>query len=66
MARDWREKPAKPLRDADGTMFRHTNFYPAEQYDRQAFRANGGNAARKVWATWKFICITASKRTGHV
>ena len=23
------------VRDADGTKFRHTNFYPAEQYDRQ-------------------------------
>jgi hypothetical protein len=23
------------IRDTDGTKFRHTNFYPAEQYDRQ-------------------------------
>ncbi len=23
------------VKDADGTKFRHTNFYPAEQYDRQ-------------------------------
>jgi len=23
------------VRDSDGTKFRHTNFYPAEQYDRQ-------------------------------
>ena len=23
------------VRDADGTKFRHTNFYPAEQYDRE-------------------------------
>lgn len=23
------------VRDADGTKFRHTNFYPAEQYDRR-------------------------------
>lgn len=26
-------KTGKAVRDADGTKFRHTNFYPAEQYD---------------------------------
>ncbi len=28
-------KTGEALIDADGTKFRHTNFYPAEQYDRQ-------------------------------
>lgn len=28
-------KTGENLRDADGTKFRHTNFYPAEQYDKQ-------------------------------
>jgi hypothetical protein len=28
-------KTGEAVRDADGTKFRHTNFYPAEQYDRQ-------------------------------
>ena len=28
-------KTGEALWDADGTKFRHTNFYPAEQYDRQ-------------------------------
>ncbi len=27
-------KTGEACRDADGTKFRHTNFYPAEQYDR--------------------------------
>ncbi|MBK7704645.1 MAG: hypothetical protein IPJ30_02415 [Acidobacteria bacterium] len=27
-------RTGEALRDADGTKFRHTNFYPAEQYDR--------------------------------
>ncbi|NNE98282.1 MAG: hypothetical protein HKN25_04595, partial [Pyrinomonadaceae bacterium] len=27
-------KTGEALIDADGTKFRHTNFYPAEQYDR--------------------------------
>ena len=32
---DWREQAraiGEAVRDADGTKFRHTNFYPAEQY----------------------------------
>ncbi len=28
-------KTGEAVRDADGTKFRHTNFYPAEQYDRK-------------------------------
>lgn len=28
-------KTGESVRDADGTKFRHTNFYPAEQYDRK-------------------------------
>ena len=28
-------KTGEACRDADGTKFRHTNFYPAEQYDRR-------------------------------
>ena len=28
-------KTGEAVRDADGTKFRHTNFYPADQYDRQ-------------------------------
>ncbi len=35
---EWYEmarKTGDALRDADGTKFRHTNFYPAEQYDRR-------------------------------
>lgn len=28
-------KTGEAVLDADGTKFRHTNFYPAEQYDRQ-------------------------------
>ena len=35
---EWYEiarKTGDILRDADGTKFRHTNFYPAEQYDRR-------------------------------
>lgn len=28
-------KAGETVRDADGTKFRHTNFYPAEQYDRR-------------------------------
>jgi hypothetical protein len=28
-------KTGESVRDADGTKFRHTNFYPAEQYDRR-------------------------------
>ena len=28
-------KTGEKTRDSDGTKFRHTNFYPAEQYDRQ-------------------------------
>jgi hypothetical protein len=28
-------KTGEAVRDADGTKFRHTNFYPAEQYDRE-------------------------------
>jgi hypothetical protein len=34
---DWCEKARKigeSTRDSDGTKFRHTNFYPAEQYER--------------------------------
>ena len=34
---DWHEKARKigeAVRDSDNTKFRHTNFYPAEQYDR--------------------------------
>jgi hypothetical protein len=34
---DWHKKARKigeAVRDADGTKFRHTNFYPAEQYDK--------------------------------
>ena len=27
-------KIGEEVRDVDGTKFRHTNFYPAEQYDR--------------------------------
>ena len=33
---DWHKKARKigeAVKDADGTKFRHTNFYPAEQYD---------------------------------
>ncbi|MGI8495332.1 MAG: hypothetical protein ACR2L1_08480 [Pyrinomonadaceae bacterium] len=33
---EWHEmarKTGEAVRDADGTKFRHTNFYPAEQYD---------------------------------
>ncbi len=35
---DWHlaaRKTGEALLDADGTKFRHTNFYPAEQYDRR-------------------------------
>lgn len=35
---DWFEKARKigeTVRDSDGTKFRHTNFYPAEQYERR-------------------------------
>lgn len=35
---DWYEMAratGEAVRDADGTKFRHTNFYPAEQYDRR-------------------------------
>jgi hypothetical protein len=28
-------KTGEAVRDADGTKFRHTNFYPGEQYDRE-------------------------------
>lgn len=28
-------KTGEAVRDVDGTKFRHTNFYPAEQYDRE-------------------------------
>lgn len=28
-------RTGEAVRDADGTKFRHTNFYPAEQYDRR-------------------------------
>lgn len=34
---DWHRlarRTGEAVRDADGTKFRHTNFYPAEQYDR--------------------------------
>ncbi len=35
---DWHEmarRIGESVRDADGTAFRHTNFYPAEQYDKK-------------------------------
>lgn len=35
---DWHamaRKIGETVKDADGTKFRHTNFYPGEQYDRQ-------------------------------
>ncbi|MBC7900706.1 MAG: hypothetical protein H7070_11715 [Saprospiraceae bacterium] len=40
-AYDWHEmarKIGEAVKDADGTKFRHTNFYPAEQYDREILK----------------------------
>lgn len=38
-------KTGEAVRDADGTKFRHTNFYPAEQYDRGLLETIAGMQA---------------------
>ncbi len=37
------------VRDADGTKFRHTNFYPAEQYDPDILEIMAGMQDDGLW-----------------
>jgi len=46
------------LRDHDGTPFRHTNFFPAEQYERRCWKCSLVYR-QMVTEKWRSICITA-------
>lgn len=41
-------RTGESLRDADGTKFRHTNFYPAEQYEKEILDTMAGMQAEDL------------------